>query len=247
MGDQVLILGAASGIARAIAQRLAAQGHQLILAGRDTADLQRTAADLGIRFGATPRVLAFDATDLAGHRAFFARCLHACGGELDGIVFCYGLLAPQADLDRDDGLARRLIDVNFTSPALLLAAAAAYMQPRGRGYLCVLSSVAGDRGRPSNYLYGASKAALTAYLDGLRARLYHAGVDVVTVKPGPVDTPMTWGRPGMALLADPQRVAADVCRAIRWHRGTIYTPWFWRPIMAVIRAMPETIFKRMKL
>jgi short-subunit dehydrogenase len=169
------------------------------------------------------------------------------GGALDGVVLCYAILTSQEQASADPTLARQVIEVNFTSPVILLNAAAAYMAPRQRGYLCVLSSVAGDRGRPSNYLYGASKAALTAYLDGLRARLHSAGVDVITVKPGPVDTAMTWGRERLVLAASPERVAAAACRAIRRHRGTIYTPWFWRPIMALVRAIPEPIFKRMKL
>jgi short-subunit dehydrogenase len=247
MSDNVLILGAGSGIARAMAQRLAGQGDHLLLAGRDVADLRRTAADLGIRYGRPPQVLAFDAADPAGHPDFFNRCVEACGGALDGVVLCYAVLTPQEQANADPALARQVIEVNFTSPVILLNAAGAYLARRQRGYLCVLSSVAGDRGRPSNYLYGASKAALTAYLDGLRARLYSAGVDVVTVKPGPVDTAMTWGRERLVLGASPERVAAAACRAIRWHRGTIYTPWFWRPIMALVRAIPEPIFKRMKL
>jgi short-subunit dehydrogenase len=247
MSENVLILGAGSGIARAIAETLAARGDRLLLAGRDEGDLRRTAADLAIRFGRTPGVLAFDAADLPGHPGFFQKCVESFGGALDGVIFCYAVLVPQEQANADPALARRVIDINFTSPVLLLNAAAAYLAPRGRGYLCVFSSVAGERGRPSNYLYGASKAALTAYLDGLRARLYAAGVDVVTVKPGPVDTAMTWGRPDVKLPASPRRVAADACRAIRWRRGTIYTPWYWRPIMAVIRAIPEPIFKRMKL
>ena len=247
MSDTILILGAGSGMARAVGERLAAQGHNLLLAGRDTSDLRRTAGDLGIRFGQTPQVLAFDAADLGSHAAFFDQCLQTAHGELDGVVLCYGLLAHRDQVSRDPALARRMIDVNYTSPVVLLDMLAGYMEKRGRGYLCVLSSVAGDRGRPSNYHYGATKAALSAYLDGLRAKLFPAGVAVITIKPGPVDTAMTWGLPKQPLVASPQRVAADICRAIRRRSSVVYTPWCWRPIMALIRAIPQPVFKRMKL
>jgi len=117
----------------------------------------------------------------------------------------------------------------------------------GRGFICAVSSVAGDRGRQSNYLYGSTKAALSTYLQGLRNRLARSGVRVVTVKPGFVDTAMTFGRPGMFLVASPQRVGRDVFRAVRRGRCEVYTPWFWRGIMAAIKAIPEPVFKRMKL
>ena len=145
--------------------------------------------------------------------------------------------------------ARRAIDLNFTSAVALLAPLASYLEGRRSGYLAAISSVAGDRGRQSNYTYGAAKAGLTAYLQGLRNRLYRSGVHVLTIKPGFVDTPMTRGlvNPNSPLVASPKRVARDIDRAIRRRRNTIYTPWFWRPIMLVVRLVPEFIFKRLKL
>ena len=131
----------------------------------------------------------------------------------------------------------------------LLAPLANYLESRRRGYLAAISSVAGDRGRQSNYTYGAAKAGLTAYLQGLRNRLYRSGVHVLTIKPGFVDTRMTQGRvnPNSPLVASAARVARDIDRAIRRRRNVIYTPWFWRPIMLAVRALPEFLFKRLKL
>ena len=130
-----------------------------------------------------------------------------------------------------------------------MSLAAAHLARRGTGYLCALSSVAGDRGRQSNFLYGATKSALTTYLQGLRNRLARQGVAVITVKPGFVDTAMTWGllKPGSPLVASPDQVARAIEHAIRQQKNDVYTPWFWRWIMAIIKSIPEPIFKRMRL
>jgi short-subunit dehydrogenase len=132
---------------------------------------------------------------------------------------------------------------------LLLEAAAAHLAERKSGYICAISSVAGDRGRRSNYPYGATKAGLSAYLQGLRSRLHPIGIPVLTVKPGFVDTAMIWGivPPDSPLNAKPQRVARDIFRAIRRRRNVLYTPWFWRIIMGIVTRIPEFIFKRMKI
>ncbi|MFP8872964.1 MAG: SDR family NAD(P)-dependent oxidoreductase, partial [Myxococcota bacterium] len=143
--------------------------------------------------------------------------------------------------------ARRMIETNYLASVSVLEACAAEFESRGRGWICAVSSVAGDRGRPSNYLYGSSKAGLSAYLQGLRARLARANVGVLDVKPGFVDTSLTWGRAGLFLVASPDRVARDAWRGIRRNRAVVYTPWFWRPIMMVIRAIPDAVFKRMRL
>jgi short-subunit dehydrogenase len=142
-----------------------------------------------------------------------------------------------------------MIDVNYTSAVSLLGLAAAHFASKKTGCICAVSSVAGDRGRQSNFLYGSTKAALTAHLQGLRNRLFRAGVAVVTIKPGFVDTAMTWGlvNPASPLVASPKRVARDMARAIERRANVVYSPWFWRWIMAIIRAIPEPLFKRMKL
>jgi decaprenylphospho-beta-D-erythro-pentofuranosid-2-ulose 2-reductase len=247
MSDTILVLGAGSAMARAIAHELAATGHSLILAGRGTDDLEKTAADLRVRHEASVTVRRFEATDFDDHERFFGDCVKAAGGELHGVILCHGYMAEQAVAQRDFAEARRMIDVNYASAVSVLEQAARYLEDRKRGYVCAITSVAGDRGRRSNYLYGSSKAALNTYLQGLRHRLSKSGVPVLTVKPGFVDTRMTWGLPGLFLVASPDKVAKDVCKAIRKKRNVTYTPWFWRGIMSIICAVPDFIFRRTKL
>jgi decaprenylphospho-beta-D-erythro-pentofuranosid-2-ulose 2-reductase len=243
----VLIVGPTSDIGRAIAQVLAAQGRSLILGGRDRDEMQRIASDLRVRHAVAVREEHFDALDFASHREFFARC--CAGDELAGVIACHGYMVDQALADVDPAQASRTIDVNFKSYVSLLAHVAAHFEQRRAGFICALSSVAGDRGRQSNYTYGAAKAGLSAYLQGLRNRLAPLGVPVTTVKPGFVDTAMTWGllKPGSPLVASPARVAHDIVRAIDRRRDVVYTPWFWRWIMLVIRSIPEAVFKRLRL
>ena len=250
MSTAVLIIGGSSTIARALARLLAAQGRGIILAGRDLPDLDASAADLRIRFGVPAVAAAFDALAFDTHAPFLAECAQLLPGGLDGIVLNHGLLPDQPDTQRDFALCRRTIDTNYTSFVSLLNLAANHFEARRSGFLCAVSSVAGDRGRQSNYLYGSTKAALSAYLQGLRNRLHPAGVRVLTVKPGFVDTAMTWGKlknPTSPLVAQPDRVAADIDRAIRYRRDVIYTPWFWWPIMRIVKSIPEGVFKRLKM
>lgn len=247
MTTTALVVGASSGIGSAIARELASRGTDLVLAGRHLDDLARRASDLAIRHGVRTSVIFFDAVDFEAHAGFFEACTETFPGGLDGIVLSHGDMAEQADALQDFALARRMVDVNYTSAVSLLNRAARYLEARGTGWICAVSSVAGDRGRPSNYLYGSTKAGLTTYLQGLRARLAASGIPVVTVKPGFVDTALTYGRPGMFLVAPPERVARDALRAVRKGRGTVYSPWFWAAIMVVIRLIPERIFHRLAL
>jgi len=240
----VLILGATSGIGRALAQ----QCHgQVILAGRDLVELEKTAADLRLRRGGQVRAIRFDALDFASHPAFFEQCAQAFTGGLDGLFLCYGDMCPQEKAQSDFAAARRVVDTNFTSAMACLNWAANYFEQRKSGFICAISSVAGDRGRQSNYIYGASKAALSTLLQGMRQRLFKAGVRVTTVKPGFVDTAMTWGLPGMFLVATPQRVARDILRAAAKGKPVLYTPWFWWGIMRIIKSIPERMFRKLKL
>lgn len=243
----VLVIGASSGIGRALAKRWARAGSNLILAGRDLDDLNRTAADLRIRFGRQVAVVPFDALAFDMHEAFWRECQSRAGGELAGVVMLHGNLPVQRDAQADLALTRNAIDTNFTSAAMVLTLAASDFEARKRGFFCVFSSVAGDRGRQSNYVYGSAKAALTAFLAGLRNRLFKSGVNVLTVKPGFVDTGMTWGLPGMFLVASPEAVAEDVYGAVKKGKSEIYTPFFWRYIMLIIKHLPEFVFKRMKM
>ncbi len=246
MSENVLILGATSSIARQLGGRLAARKCNLILAGQDTEELHRTAADFKLRFNVKAEIAAFDALEFGSHAEFLADCISRYSAGLSGVVFCVGTMAGPEQTE-DFSETRRMIDANYTSAVSLLELAAKYFQARGRGWICAISSVAGDRGRQSNYRYGSTKGALDVYLQGLRNRLAPEGVAVITIKPGCVDTAMTFGLKGLPLMATPERVAADIHRGIQRRRNVVYTPWFWQPIMAAIRLIPEPIFQRMKL
>ncbi|NQV26887.1 MAG: SDR family oxidoreductase [Rhodopirellula sp.] len=249
MSENVVILGAGSGIAKALCQRMAARGCSLALCGRDTTELERDAADLRTRHGVKVSVLDFDALHFETHDDLWNRCLAQFDGHIDGAVLCFGTLPDQKGCEVDQSQLRTAIDVNLTAAASILNPIAAHLESNKSGWLAVVSSVAGDRGRQSNYIYGAAKAGLTAYLAGLRNRLQPSGVHVLTVKPGFVATPMTAGilDPKSPMVASPERVAQDIDRAIEKRRNVIYTPWFWKWIMVIIRNIPEPIFKRLKL
>jgi decaprenylphospho-beta-D-erythro-pentofuranosid-2-ulose 2-reductase len=143
--------------------------------------------------------------------------------------------------------ARRILDTNFTGSALALNILANHFEQKRRGFICGISSVAGDRGRQSNYLYGSAKGGLTIYLQGLRNRLYHSGVHVITVKPGFVDTRMVFGKAKLPLVATPQAVARDIYLAVKKRKNVVYVPWFWRYIMSMVGSIPEGLFKRLKM
>ncbi len=248
MNQNVLILGATSGIAQAVADRLAADGDRLLLAGRKQQELERLTADLRTRYDIAADFVRFDALAFDEHPGFIARCIEQLG-QLDGVVLAHGYLPDQDEAQGAFHEAHRTIDVNYTSAVSLLEPVAAHFEGQKRGYICGISSVAGDRGRQSNYLYGSAKAGLSAYLGGLRHRLAKRGVNVITIKPGTVDTPMTFGRVNAdsPLTAKPERVARDIVRAIRRGRPVVYTPWFWRCIMAIVRNVPERLFVKTKL
>lgn len=247
--QNVILCGATSAVAEALGRRLAARGWRLHLLGRDLRRLESLAADLRVRGAAAVSCGFIDAAEIASIPAAFASAIAALPEPLDGMVVCHGLLADETErLPRPEEL-QRIIDVNFSSVAVLLTLAADVLAVRRRGFLAAISSVAGDRGRQSNFGYGSAKAGLSAWLSGLRNRLHPTGVRVLTVKPGIIDSPMTAGLKigPKALITTPDMVAADIERAILRGRNVIYTPWFWRPIMALIRAIPESLFKRLKL
>lgn len=249
MSQRVLVLGATSGIARAVASRFAARGDRLVLAGRNREEVQRIARDLEIRYELDVQTQQFGATDLSSFGTLFERSEEALGGGIDGVLLCHGVMMDDLDVRRDPTRIQRTVEVNLTSMICFAEVAARNFEVRGSGWIAAVSSVAGDRGRQSNYVYGCTKAALTAYLQGLRNRLHPAGVHVLTVKPGFVLTALTEGilDPESPLVATPDRVARDVVEAIDRRRDVIYTPWFWGWIMAIIRLIPEALFKRLKL
>ncbi len=240
-GLSVLIVGATSGIARAIAAVYAARGAALVLAGRDGKALEQDADDLRVRYKAVVKTRLFDAMDRATQATLLDN-LH-----VSVAVLCHGVMIDNDTARSSPDAHRSMIEVNYTSYALLLEQLADQMQRQGGGVIGVVSSVAGDRGRGSNYCYGATKAALTAYADGLRGRLYNTGVHVVTIKPGPTATPMTAGLAHQSKMANPVSVAKQIIRAMDQRKNILYTPGKWRLIMAVIRAIPEQVFKRMSI
>lgn len=240
-----IILGATSAMARAFARKVAADGAAVLLAGRDLDDLTTLAADCILRGARLSEALAFDARDAGGFSALIAR-MAAEEGELNAAVFV-GSMPPQAQIDADPSLIDGTVTDSFTGPAHFLQMLAPLIEARGGGTVVGVGSVAGDRGRIGNYVYGAAKAGFHTYLSGLRIRLTRAGGHVVTVKPGFVDTAMTWGLPGMFLVAAPEAVADDILKAVKKRRNVIYTPFFWRYIMLIIRHIPEPIFKKMKI
>jgi decaprenylphospho-beta-D-erythro-pentofuranosid-2-ulose 2-reductase len=238
-----LVLGASSSVARAFIRLAAAEGAALILAGRDLADMERSAADARLRGAAEVEVRHFDAADLAGHAAFAAALPD---GPLH-VFLAFGVMHPQAAIDGDPALAEQVIAVNYQGAVSILARLEPRMASAGEGAIVVLSSVAGDRGRPSNFVYGSAKAGLNTYLQGLRARLGRRGISVTTVKAGFMDTAMTYGLPGMFLVAGPEAAARACLDAARKKRNVLYFPFFWWLIMGIIKAIPEGLFKRLKL
>lgn len=244
MKDPVLVLGARSDIGRAIARAFAAQGHPVQLAARGAASLEADRVDMEVRHRVPVTLHDYDALDLEGLGAF-----------LDGLpalpsvaVCAVGLMGTQGESERDPRAAARVIRSNLEGPAAALAELANRFEARGSGVIVGISSVAGERGRASNYVYGAAKAGFTAYLSGLRNRLAGKGVHVVTVLPGFVATRMTEGMDLPArLLAQPEEVAEAVVRAVERRRDVIYVRPVWRAVMGVIRALPEPVFKRTRL
>jgi decaprenylphospho-beta-D-erythro-pentofuranosid-2-ulose 2-reductase len=245
MADGVLVLGATSAIARATADAFAASGAALYLASRDEEELVRMAADVHLRHGVEVQHGLFDAQATDTHDAFFTSVLRTMPN-LSGVVLAFGYLGgPEAAADF--AIGKRIIDVNFTGAASILGYVANYFEMRKKGFIIGISSVAGDRGRQSNYVYGAAKGALSIYLQGLRNRLHPSGVRVITIKPGFVDTAMTYGMPGMFLVASPQYLGERIVRSLRKSADVVYLPWFWRYIMLIIMHIPEAFFKRLKL
>ena len=238
------IIGATSDIGRAIGRALARDGWALQLAARDATRLANEAADLALRGADAVGQWRCDVLEDGA-----ATALANTVEPLPDVAVCVvGELGEQAAGERDGAAAERVMRANYIGPALLLGALAERFAARGSGVLVALSSVAGERGRASNYLYGSAKAGLTAFLSGLRNRLHPAGVHVVTVLPGFVATRMTDGMAlPAALTTTPEAVAAQVVRAIGERRNVVYAKPLWRPIMAVVRALPEALFKRLRL
>jgi short-subunit dehydrogenase len=246
MSKSVLILGATSSIARCAAASLARRGYSLFLSGRDITELERIAQDLRIRFNVTVKYGTFHADSYDTHLQFIRRVNAEMDG-LEGVLLAFGYLGDQTVGMHDFQEAKRIIDSNYTGACSLLTHCANVLIDQGKGWIMAISSVAGDRGRQSNYIYGSAKAGLNTFLQGLRNRLYPHNIRVITVKPGFTDTAMTFGKPGMFLVASPENVAEKMICSLNKSTDTIYLPRFWKWIMRIINFIPETLFKRLKL
>ncbi|WP_085315185.1 SDR family oxidoreductase [Derxia lacustris] len=247
---RVVIVGATSRIAECCARLWAAEKAHLLLAGRDLARLDVIAQDLRVRGASSVEVAGFDAEqpDLAGAADAIAAQSFARLGGVDVVLIAHGWLPDQAACQHSLATARRALDLNGSSACLVAEAFAQRLEPLGAGTIAVIGSVAGDRGRQSNYVYGAAKGLVTRYCEGLRNRLHRAGVKVVLIKPGPTDTPMTAEfRARGARLAAPEAVASSIVDGVRSGRAVVYAPGLWRLIMLVIRHIPEFVFVRLKL
>jgi short-subunit dehydrogenase len=224
------------------------EGHDLILIGRSQTDLVDLARELEKACGRAAPCVVWDVLDFAGHAEHFRNLVSAHA--LKGIFFAAGIQIPQEECDREPAKTRLTFDTNLTGPAVILGLFAEHFKTQSAqgstpAFISCVSSVAGDRGRGKVLAYAASKAGLTAYLAGLRHRLSGTGILVQTLKPGFVKTRMV-GDMQSPLMATPERVALEITAALRNRREVVYTPFFWRYIMAIIKAMPNPIFKRLK-
>ena len=243
---RVAFLGATKGMGRALARLSAERGDAICLLGRNDVDLERSAADLSARGAAGPvQCFSCDLEQVEMFAPAISAAREALGG-LDAVVVTAGIFATQEELEADPVLAERLVRIDFSNTVLFCEAARKALLDEGGGSLCVFSSVAGERGRKSVIIYGAAKAGLTRYLEGLDHKYRVDGLRVITVKPGFVKTSMTAGLSPPPFAGEPDVVAARVLSAIDRGTPVVYAPAPWRYIMAIIRAMPRAIMRRVE-
>jgi len=243
---KMVIFGASSAIAEAVARQVADKHGELFLVGRNKESVEIIAQDLVVR-GARRVGHAFG--DLT-YREKYSEWIETASVFMKGIdvvLIAHGVLGEQKELEKNPDLAFDVFNVNFVSAALLAETSAQYFERGRRGTIAVIGSVAGDRGRQSNYYYGAAKGGLDIFLQGLRNRLHPQGVSVITIKPGFVSTPMTAHLKKNFLFAKPEVIASGILKAIDKEKDVVYLPWFWRCILCIIKSIPESIFKRLKL
>ncbi len=240
----VLILGASSDVAVACAHQFAKEKYDLYLAGRDTDQLNILASDIQIKYQVKASAVAFDALLFDQHPSFY----EALNPKPEIAICVFGLLGDQAVSAKDWASCKRVIDSNFTGAASVLNVIANHFEERKSGVIVGISSVAGERGRQSNYIYGSAKAGFTAYLSGLRNRLVPSGVHVVTVKPGFINTKMTENlKLPKPITAQPKQLGEAIFNGVKKRKNVIYVLPIWSLIMLIIRNIPEGIFKKLKL
>ena len=241
---KMLVLGATSAIAIATMRQYAARGAKFYLVARNAEKLAVVAADLQVKGSVEVHTSVLDLDDTEHHAALLRDADEKLGG-LEVALIAHGVLGDQAAAEQDYRVIEQILRTNLLSAVSLVTWLANYFEQRGSGTIAVISSVAGDRGRKMNYAYGTSKAALTTFLQGVRNRVDRKGVNVLTIKPGFVATPMTAHLPGGILFATPERVGRGIVKAIDGRKDVVYVPGFWRAIMTAVRAVPETVFKRL--
>lgn len=243
---KTLIIGATSAIAQQTARLFAVAGDALFLVARNDNKLAATADDLKIRGASAVHTEVLDVLDYDRHKGVVDAAVEALDG-LDLVLIAHGTLPVQKACEQSFELTRKEFEINTLSTISLLTYLANYFEGRRQGTIAVISSVAGDRGRQSNYVYGSTKGAVTIFLQGLRNRLHKSGVNVITIKPGFVDTPMTMSFQKGLLWVKPENIASTILGCVNSKTDVSYAPWFWRFIMLLIRIMPEAVFKRMRL
>jgi len=243
---KVAIIGATSALAHATAKCFAAEGAELFLVGRSEGKLLTLADDLKVRGAKHVEISLLDLTDLSQHQDMFDKAVIALNG-IDMLLIAHGTLGNQRKCELSVEETMQELTTNFTSVVSLLTISANYFEKQRRGCIAVISSVAGDRGRKSNYVYGAAKGGVSVFLQGLRNRLSKANVAVVTIKPGFVDTPMTASLKKGPLFAKADAVGRGIYQAMKQGKDIVYLPRFWQPIMFVVTSIPERIFKRLSL
>jgi len=242
----VLIIGASSAIAYETAKCFACDGSDLFLVGRSTEKLTTVANDLKIRGAKRVETYPLDLCELGRHQQMFEQAI-AFLGKLDMLLIAHGTLGDQGKCEQSVAETMQELQTNCLSVISLLTISANYFEQQRHGCIAVVTSVAGDRGRKSNYVYGTAKAAVSVFLQGLRNRLSSVGVSVLTIKPGYVATPMTAHLKEGPLTASPQSVGRGIYEAMKQGKDVVYLPWFWHGIMFVIKSIPERIFKRLSL
>lgn len=240
----ILIIGAKSDIAKATAREYAKHGYDLCLAARNSDELKEFARDITVRNQRIVKVIDLDILDYKSHQAFY----DSLEEKPLGVISAIGYLGEQENSQTDFNKAKQIMDTNYTGVVSLFNIIANDFEHRRSGFMVGISSVAGDRGRKSNYIYGSAKAALTAYLSGLRNRLWSVQVHVMTVKPGFVSTKMTEGMDlPEQLTAQPEEVAKDIYNAQQKGKNVLYTKWMWKWVMMIVRHIPEFLFKKMSI
>ena len=245
MNTTWIILGGTSTIGRLFAREAANRGDGIILAGRDLDDMGTTATDCSARGAPVAETALFDARNPTTFEPLLARA-NDIEGPISVAVFI-GSMPSQEEIDADPSLIEGVITDSHTGPARFLTALAPLLEERESGTVVGVGSVAGDRGRIGNYVYGSAKSGFHTYLSGLRNRLGRSGVHVVTVKPGTVDTAMTWGMDKLPFLAPPEKVVSDIFKAVDKKKNVLYTPFIWWPVMTVIKMIPERVFKKLSI